>query len=123
MLTLQFIPSHELSSLDEDQKIKKLLGYIKLNNIIVMDGKLKAQEEAHLIKYTMGMINNKFKGIEIATVDSNDNLLQGLNKLRVNLAGFLLGRSQGLTVIGPATIVKEIRKDPNKIRLFTKGRR
>lgn len=123
MLTLQFIPSHELNSLDEEAKMKKIMGYIKSNNIIVMDGRLKSQEEAHLIKYTMGMINNKFKGIEIATIDSDDHLLQGLNKLRVNLAGMLLGRSSGLTVIGPATIVKEIRKDPNKIRLFTKGRR
>ena len=32
----------------------------------------------------------------------------------------LLGDRQGLTVIGPATIVKEIKKDPNKIELLTK---
>lgn len=123
MLTLQFVPNHELSSLDEDGKIKRLLGYVKANSIVVMDGKLKAEEEARLIKYTMGMINNKFKGIEIATINPNERLLQGINKLRVNIASMLLGREQGLTVIGPATLIKEIKKDPNKIQLFTKRRR
>jgi hypothetical protein len=31
-----------------------------------------------------------------------------------------LGERQGLTIIGPASIVKEIKKDPNKIQLLTK---
>lgn len=123
MLTLQFVPNHELNSLDEDGKIKKLLGYVKNNSIVVMEGRLRAEEEARLIKYTMGMINNKFKGIEIATINPNERSLQGLNKLRVDMASILLGRQNGLTVIGPATIIKEIKKDPNKIQLFTKRRR
>ena len=120
MLTLQFVPSHELSSLDEDGKIRRLLGYVKANSIVVMDGKLKAEEEARLIKYTMGMINNKFKGIEIATINPSLKTIQGMDKFRFNLASMIMGREQGLTVIGPATIVKEIKKDPNKIQLFTK---
>jgi len=40
--------------------------------------------------------------------------------MRNNFFGMLLGDRQGLTVIGPATIVKEIKKDPNKIELLTK---
>ena len=32
----------------------------------------------------------------------------------------LMGDREGITVIGPATIVKEIKRDPNKIELFTK---
>lgn len=122
MLTLQFISSHELNALDEEQKIKKILNYVKLNSIVVMDGKLKAEEEASLIKFTMGMINNKFKGVEIATINPDAKSMQGVDKLRIDLASFILGRSQGLTVIGPATIIKEIKKDPNKIKLFTKRR-
>jgi hypothetical protein len=30
-----------------------------------------------------------------------------------------LGDMQGLTVVGPATVVKQIRNDPKKIELFT----
>src|SRR3989344_3606356 len=102
MLTLQFIPSRELSLLGEEEKIKKLLAYVKNNSIVVLDAKLKAEEEASLIKYTMGMINNKFKGIEIATI--NQNKLRGLDKFRLDLASMIMGREQGLTVIGPASI-------------------
>jgi hypothetical protein len=39
--------------------------------------------------------------------------------LRENLASALLGNRQGLTIIGPANIVKEIKKDPKKIELLT----
>jgi len=31
----------------------------------------------------------------------------------------LLGDRNGITIIGPASIVKEIKKDPNKIELLT----
>jgi len=41
--------------------------------------------------------------------------------LRKNLVEFLLGDRQGLTIVGPATIVKEIKQDPDKIQLFTQG--
>jgi len=31
----------------------------------------------------------------------------------------LLGNRSGLTIIGPANVVKEIKQDPDKIQLFT----
>src|SRR3989344_4759771 len=43
-----------------------------------------------------------------------------LKKARNNFFGFLLGDRQGFTIIGPATVVKEIKKDPNKIELYAK---
>ena len=50
-------------------------------------------------------------------------MIHGLDRFRVNLASMIMGREQGLTVIGPASIIKEIKKDPNKIQLFTKRRK
>ena len=35
------------------------------------------------------------------------------------LSNVLLGDRQGMTIIGPATVVKKIEKNPNKIELFT----
>ena len=43
--------------------------------------------------------------------------------MRNGVASMLLGDRQGMTVIGPASIVKQIRKDPDKIELFTKEAR
>ena len=35
----------------------------------------------------------------------------------------LLGDRQGMTIIGPANVVKKIEQNPNKIELFTKETR
>jgi hypothetical protein len=48
------------------------------------------------------------------------NDLTGLQKLRNNVVTALLGDRQGLTIIGPATVVRKIKKDPHKIELLTK---
>ena len=38
--------------------------------------------------------------------------------MRRGIAQGLTGESSSLTVIGPASIVKEIKKDPSKIEVF-----
>ena len=43
-----------------------------------------------------------------------------MQKVRGAFANMILGDRQGLTIIGPASIVKKIEKNPNKIELFTK---
>jgi len=119
MLTLQYIPHSEISNLDSDSRIKKLIRIVKENKIVLLEGRLRVEEEASLIKKTMEVIDKNFKGIEISTIDPKGNdVLFG--KLKKSLAKLLLGNYGGLTIIGPASIVKEIKKDPNKIELLTK---
>ncbi len=118
-LTLQFIPYTEIEELSSLGRIKRLLNVVKENKIVVLEGRLTREEEAELIAATMEEINAKFKGIELHVVypgSGND----PLKRLRANIANALLGNRQGLTIIGPASIVKEIRKDPRKIELFTR---
>jgi hypothetical protein len=43
----------------------------------------------------------------------------GFERMRRGFYSFLLGDRQGMTIIGPATIIKDIKKNPNKIELFT----
>mgnify|MGYP001605609388 CR=1 FL=1 len=113
MLTIQFIPYNQIAYLDSGEKIRKLLKEVKLNKIVLMQGRLNPSEETNLIQQTMEVIDEDFKGVEICTVYpySKDTL----GKVRP----FLLGSRDGVTVIGPASIVKEIRRNPNKIELFT----
>ncbi len=113
MLTIQFIPYNQIAYLDSGEKIRRLLREVKLNKIILMQGRLNPGEETNLIQQTMEMIDETFKGIEICTVypESND----ALGKLRT----FFLGSREGVTVIGPASVVKEIKRNPNKIELLT----
>ena len=118
-LTLQFIPYKDIGDLKSPERVEKLLGIVKQNKIILLEGRLKAPEEAELIRRTMEEIDDKFKGIEISPVviDNKDDAF--LKKVREGLIKFLLGDRQGLTIIGPANIVKEIKQDPDKIQLFT----
>ena len=119
MLTLQFIPYYEIEGLSSEKRIAKLLKSVKANKIVLLEGRLKPEEEGELIQKTMSEINDNFRGIELSTIN-NAALTEGfLKRLRVKLVNMLLGNRHGLTIIGPAKIVKEIKQDPDKIQLFT----
>ncbi|MBI2137662.1 DUF2073 domain-containing protein [Candidatus Woesearchaeota archaeon] len=122
MLTLQFIPYSEVENLPQEERIRKILSIVKEDKIMVMEGRLKKEEEGELIRATMENISGKFKGIEISVVypERKETLTK---KLKGVLAEMLLGERQGLTVIGPATLIKEIKKDPDKIQLLTADRK
>ena len=120
-LTIHFMPYDEISSLNSQERIKKLLKLILGDKIILLQGRLKAEEEARLIEDTMVMIGHikGFRGIELAVISPNKNLT-ALDGFRKGLAKILLGDRDAMTVIGPASIVKDIKKDPSKIELFLK---
>lgn len=120
MVTLQFVPYHEIEDLGSARRVKKLIDIVKENKIVLLQGRLKKEEETDLISIAMEEFGDKFKGIELAVINPEDKDLTGLKKVRNNFFGFLLGDRQGLTIVGPASIVKEIKKDPNKIELLTK---
>ncbi|MCF7866101.1 DUF2073 domain-containing protein [Candidatus Woesearchaeota archaeon] len=119
MLTLQFIPYHEMENLDSKQRISKLLKSVKSNKIVLMEGRLKSSEEAELIRKTMEEISPEFKGIELSVVNTPNTDAKILKKFKSVLVNMLLGDRHGLTIIGPAKIIKEIKQDPDKIQLLT----
>lgn len=119
MLTLQFVPYNEIEDLNSGQRIRKLLRMVKDEKIVLMQGRLKPEEETNLIETTMGGINRMFKGIEMCTIYPEEKGIEILGKLRKGMAQFLVGYREGITIIGPANIIKEIRRDPNKIQLLT----
>jgi len=122
-LTLQFIPHAEIEDLSSIGKIKKLLNVAKQNRIVLLEGRLTEDEEAELIKTTMEEIDSKFKGIELHVIYPKRRISDPIKRAKAALANVLLGTRQGFTIIGPASIVKEIKKDPRKIELLTKSPR
>ncbi len=119
MLTLQFIPHSEIENLGSARRVKKILDLVKQDKIVLLEGRLREQEEKDLIEITMEEINNKFKGIELSVIYPNNKSNTLFKKLKHGMFKALLGYRQGLTIIGPASIVKEINKDPDKIELLT----
>ncbi len=120
MLTLQFVPYSQIEKLDSEGRIKLILGLVKQEKIVLLEGRLKEEEETALIQKTMESIDKKFTGIELAVVENSkkDNTLY--EQMKKFLIKFLLGNREGFTVIGPANIIKEIKKDPEKIQLMMK---
>ena len=112
-LTLHFMPYSEIEGLSSAKLIHKILEIVKQGKIVVMEGKLKKQEEVDLIEITMESIGKKFKGIEIASLNPENS--GGVKSMLIDL---VLKNRVGLTVIGPATIVKEIKKNPGKLELL-----
>ncbi len=118
--SIRFMPYSEIKHLDSTQRIKKILEIVFENYIIILQGKLRNDEETRLIEDTMAMIDHvkNFKGIELAVISSEERLgvvERFKNKLAMSLSGGDLG---AITIIGPASVVKEIKRDPKKIELM-----
>ena len=120
-LTLSFIPYNDISKLEGVKRVKKILDIVLKNRIVILQGRLEPDEEASLIQSTMALVGRikKFKGVELAVIEPNqeDNFFE---KMRAGLAKALVGARDSLTVVGPAAIVKQIKKDPSKIDLMLK---
>lgn len=118
--SIQFMPYSEISRLESGERIKKILEIIFEGNILLLQGKLKADEETRLIEDTMAMVGHVkgFKGIELAVISGNGN--PGFfGNMKMGFANILTGGDLGaVTIIGPATIVKEIKRNPKKIELM-----
>ena len=123
-LTIHFMPYSEIVHEETIGRIKKILGVILENKIVILQGRLKPEEETKLIENTMTLIGNidGFRGVEIAAI-SNDSENRGLfEKIRHNIARILVGEQDAVTIIGPASVVTEIKRNPRKIELMLKRR-
>lgn len=120
MLTLEYVPYAKLEQLSSEERINKILKVVKQNRIVLLEGRLRKEEETELIKQTMENITEKFKGVEFGTIDPcNEENAAFFAKVKKSVVNMLIGDRAGLTIIGPASIVKEIKQDPEKIQVFT----
>jgi len=120
-LTIHFMPYSEIAKEDSLNRIKKIVGLVLENRIIILQGRLTPEEETKLIETTMTLIGNikGFQGVEISTLSGESD--RGLfDRVRHNIARILVGEQDAITLIGPASFVKEIKKDPKKIELMLK---
>ena len=123
-LTLQFIPYSEISSLSTTERVKKLLQVVLKNKIAILQGRLRPEEESRLIEDTMVLVGSVkgFKGIELAVIGADNGARSVITKMKYGLAKALVGQTDTLTVVGPATVIKEMKKDPKKLEILMRGR-
>ena len=123
-LTIQFVPYSEIDGLSTAERVKRLLKIVLGDRIVVLQGKLKPDEEARLIEDTMALIGHikGFKGVELAVLNPTQRS-SVMTDVKRGIARALIGDRESLTVIGPASIVREIKKDPSKMELLLKSKK
>jgi len=121
-LTIQFLPYSEIETLKSGERIKKILDIILDNKLVVIQGKLKSEEEARLIEDTMALVGRikGFRGVELAVISPDVKKRDMVSNLKHSIANALVGNTDSLTVIGPASIIKEMKKDPRKLEIIQK---
>jgi len=121
-LTIHFMPYSEIAREDAIGRIKKIMGLVLAQKIIILQGRLHPDEEARLIENSMTLIGNikDFQGIEIAAISGESENRGLFDKVRHNIARILVGEQDAITIIGPASIVKDITRDPKKLELMLK---
>jgi hypothetical protein len=115
-LVIEFLRYSEIASLDSESRFKKIIDVVKENKILLLEGRLTKQEEILLIQKTMQEVSATFKGIEIAVIESHKTETSSfMVKVKEKLATLLLGNREGLTLIGPASVINEIKQNPHKL--------
>ena len=119
-MSLHLIPFSEVRDLNITDRVKKLLKLVLGNKIVILQGRLRPEEEIRLIEDTMVMVDHvkDFKGIELAVIEPDSKNTSFGFRLRRGIAKSLIGSTDAMTVLGPASIVKQIKKDPRKLEVF-----
>lgn len=115
MLRIKLIPYEKLKKGDYTHLLKDL----EQGTILLVDAKLSAKEEADLIEETMKIISDRFSGIELSSMElAQLKDAKGIDRFRNMLVEKLLGKKRGITIIGPAKIVRKIEKNPEDLLLY-----
>jgi len=130
---MDFVSSETLNEKSQDKRIGFILSKVSDGSILVTDGVLKPEEEMELIKETMRKVDDGFPGIEVCSLkrqtkgvqlfmervtDQTERFQTFIGNLRGKPAVKTSLRT-GLTLIGPAKIIKKIKKNPNSFSVLT----
>ncbi len=103
-LKMDFLSSEALISQTSMEKIAMIIDKVKNGDIVVIEGGLSPTEEAELIETTMREIDiEKFVGIDVYTLEKNKKRFFGISNKK----------TVGLTVIGPANLMKAVKRKSN----------
>ncbi len=117
-IKMEFISTSKLQNMgDPKERVNYLLDVIKRKSIIVLDERLDPLEEKLLIEATLTLVDEEFTGIEISSIGDH------ASDWKYKLIKMLGGKPPGLTVIGPADLVKRIKGDREHLDLLADFKR
>ncbi|ADL58072.1 MULTISPECIES: DUF2073 domain-containing protein [Methanothermobacter] len=108
-LKMDFLSSEALEDKSSMEKISMIIDRVKDGDILVLEGSLSPSEEAELIETTMREIDiENFVGIDIYTLEKDEKAFLGLSKRR----------TVGLTIIGPANVMRTVKRKSNFLSMI-----
>lgn len=108
-LKMDFLSSDALTSHTSMEKVSMIVDKVKDGDLVVIEGGLAPEEEAELIETTMREIDvENFMGIDIYTLEKDEKSFFGLSKRR----------TIGITIIGPANVMKTVKKRSNFLSMI-----
>jgi uncharacterized protein len=108
-LKMDFLSADALESRTSMEKVSMIVDKVKKGDIMVLEGGLTPSEEAELIETTMREIDiEKFVGIDIYTLD----------KIKKSFFGFSKKKTVGITIIGPANVMRTVKKKSNFLSMI-----
>jgi hypothetical protein len=115
-LKIKFIPYEKFKR----EGFRSFMKDLQERTIILIDAKLSADEEASIIEETMRKISSRFTGIELNSLElAGGPSINGVDRVRNMVIERMSGKKRGLTIIGPSKVVREIRKNPEELLLYT----
>jgi len=131
-IKMDFISSSILNGKTGMKKINFILNKVKDGSILVINGVLKPEEEFDLIKETMRRVDDGFPGIEVCSIKKQakgwkqffDVVSERSEKVQDYIWRGITGKpinkelKTGLTLIGPAKIIKDVKKNPNSFSVL-----
>jgi len=108
-ISVNLVSRQKLEQLSSDEKLKFILKEVKKGKILVLEHGLTPIEQTNLIENTMREIEqDTFIGVE----------MEGYSEDRPTFVQKIFGmiKKPRMTLIGPANLLKTIRKDSNMIQ-------
>ena len=108
-ISVNLVSRQKLDELSSDEKLKFILKEVQKGKVLVLEHGLTPMEQTELIEHTMKEIkHDTFIGIE----------MEGYGEDKSSFIQKILGiiKKPRMTVIGPADLLKTIRKDNNMIQ-------
>lgn len=108
-LKMDFLSSDALLSRSSMEKISMIIERVKGGDLVIIEGGLTPGEEAELIETTMREIDiENFMGIDIYTLEKDKKTFFGISTKKI----------VGLTIIGPANVMKKVNKKSNFLSMI-----
>jgi hypothetical protein len=99
---MDLISEDKINSMSSTEKLRFILDGVKAGNIVILEGGLSTEEQMGLIELTMTEVDDDFPGIELSGYPSKRSF-------------FNLRKKTRLTMIGPAKMMRTIKKDKDLI--------